>query len=65
MRLALLKSYLAGAKTLKITADQRFATEGLCLAEFVLKILFGIGQIKYSDQVITPRTTEFPAADQK
>ena len=23
------------------------------------------GQIKYSDQVITPRTTEFPAADQK
>jgi hypothetical protein len=34
-------------------------------AEFVLKILFGIGQIKYSDQVITPGTTEFPAADQK
>ena len=42
-----------------------FATENLCLAEFVLKTLFGIGQIKYSDQVITPRTTEFPAADQK
>jgi hypothetical protein len=42
-----------------------FATENLCLAEFVLKILFGIGQIKYCDRVITPRTTEFPAADQK